>query len=365
MTKNEFLSHLEKRLSVLKQQERLDILAEYSQHIDIKIESGLSEEEAIKDFGDVDELADEILDAYNVNPNYNKGKLNVERSIMKGLKRLGRVISAIADELITKSPKELFVVFLKLCVVGFCLFLVRFPFEWILGSLGSVLSFLPHFLRGTIMGIISLCFNIVYVIMIFYTLYAFLKKVFLTDFVDEEDDDYELELVREKREDPIKVHEYFTSSGRNPKEEAKAYHVMTGTAQEKEDAVASLQQDLADAEKEIGETQEMMTAWEKTEKRIFPKKVKKERAKKESDGSFTRFLSKMLSVIFKICVFFLLLPFVCLGLIVIVGFGMLITLLIQGYPVIGITLGTFGSMLCLISFIFLIAKGVFVGGESK
>lgn len=73
MTKVEFLKHLEKLLHVLNEKERSDILSEYTQHIDSKVESsGMSEEAAIKDFGNVNELACEILDAYNVNPNYKK-----------------------------------------------------------------------------------------------------------------------------------------------------------------------------------------------------------------------------------------------------------------------------------------------------
>lgn len=79
MTKVEFLSYLEKRLQVLNQKEREDLLAEYAQHIDMKMASGMSEEEAVKDFGDVHELADELLEAYNINPDYDKKKIDMEK----------------------------------------------------------------------------------------------------------------------------------------------------------------------------------------------------------------------------------------------------------------------------------------------
>ncbi len=72
MNKTEFLNELEKRIRVLDKNEINDILGEYSQHIDMRKESGLSEEDAIKDFGDMDELASEILEAYHVNPEYDK-----------------------------------------------------------------------------------------------------------------------------------------------------------------------------------------------------------------------------------------------------------------------------------------------------
>ena len=67
MNKEKFLSELREYLSILENQEQEDILAEYAQHIDMKIQKGLSEEEAIRDFGAVEELAAEILEAYHVN----------------------------------------------------------------------------------------------------------------------------------------------------------------------------------------------------------------------------------------------------------------------------------------------------------
>ncbi|MBD5450204.1 MAG: DUF1700 domain-containing protein, partial [Lachnospiraceae bacterium] len=60
MNKEKFLSELREYLSILENQEQEDILAEYAQHIDMKIQKGLSEEEAIRDFGAVEELAAEI-----------------------------------------------------------------------------------------------------------------------------------------------------------------------------------------------------------------------------------------------------------------------------------------------------------------
>ena len=66
MNKQTFLNELRKQLHVLEEAEVNDIIDEYSQHIDIKIEKGQTEEEAIKDFGSIKELADQILLAYHV-----------------------------------------------------------------------------------------------------------------------------------------------------------------------------------------------------------------------------------------------------------------------------------------------------------
>lgn len=63
---------------MLEEREQQDILDEYAQHIDMKIQNGMSEEEAIRDFGPVKELAAEILEAYHVNPEYGDSSRRVK-----------------------------------------------------------------------------------------------------------------------------------------------------------------------------------------------------------------------------------------------------------------------------------------------
>lgn len=70
MNKKEFLNTLEKKLSVLEKDEKQDILIEYTDTINEKIKQGQSEEEAVKDFGNIDDLVKEILKAYKINPDY-------------------------------------------------------------------------------------------------------------------------------------------------------------------------------------------------------------------------------------------------------------------------------------------------------
>lgn len=74
MNKETFLQELRTHLQILEEREQQDILDEYTQHIDMKMQKGLSEEEAIRDFGSVRELAAEILGAYHVNPEYEQKK---------------------------------------------------------------------------------------------------------------------------------------------------------------------------------------------------------------------------------------------------------------------------------------------------
>lgn len=73
MDKKEFLSGLEQSLSVLEEDELRDIISEYEQHIDMKVARGLTEEEAIADFGSFQELTAQLLEAYHVRADYAAG----------------------------------------------------------------------------------------------------------------------------------------------------------------------------------------------------------------------------------------------------------------------------------------------------
>lgn len=70
MDKKTFIKELERALSVLQEDEMRDIISEYEQHIDMKVQRGLTEEEAIADFGSLPELTAEILKAYHVRADY-------------------------------------------------------------------------------------------------------------------------------------------------------------------------------------------------------------------------------------------------------------------------------------------------------
>ncbi|MFP5522213.1 DUF1700 domain-containing protein [Peptococcus simiae] len=70
MTKATFLARLNNRLQVLNKKEREDILNEYTDHIDMKLAEGLTEDQAIAGFGDFDDLVEGLLEAYHVDPGF-------------------------------------------------------------------------------------------------------------------------------------------------------------------------------------------------------------------------------------------------------------------------------------------------------
>ena len=106
MNKQEFLKELQSRICILEEAEQQDILAEYAQHIDLRIAGGLSEEEAIQDFGNPEELAAEILEAYHVDPSRlgtsdlpKQAAQSLRRSAAGIRSRMGRLGRAITNGL--------------------------------------------------------------------------------------------------------------------------------------------------------------------------------------------------------------------------------------------------------------------------
>ena len=105
MNKKSFIKKLKNNLIILEESEVNDIIEEYSNNIDEKIKNGKSEEEAIKDFGDIDELSKEILKAYKINPKFVKSEegsdlyQNFENVIKKGAKKLSNFTKNAVEDI--------------------------------------------------------------------------------------------------------------------------------------------------------------------------------------------------------------------------------------------------------------------------
>jgi uncharacterized membrane protein len=109
MTKKEFLKRLEKKLMILNDEERKDILDEYTSIINDKISDGKTEEESINDFGNIDVLVDEILKAYKINANYKEKDQDLENTInsVNGfIKKMAKSLSEFTIDTVEKVKKE-------------------------------------------------------------------------------------------------------------------------------------------------------------------------------------------------------------------------------------------------------------------
>lgn len=84
MNKKTFLKELSKRLEILSEGERLDIINEYEDIINEKIKHGKSEKEAILELGNMEDLSKDILESYKLNPSYPKrGNVNKSKLLEK------------------------------------------------------------------------------------------------------------------------------------------------------------------------------------------------------------------------------------------------------------------------------------------
>lgn len=166
MNKEKFLKELEKRLKILSAEEKKDILNEYEDIITEKVKHGKTEEEAVKEFGDLNSLSEEILKSYKIDPKYQKSGndfLNdCEDLIKKGAQKLTEVTEEVVDS-IKKSDKEMdlqfiFEIMIKVILLFFAIGFLHIPF-WIVGKIGqSILEGLSFghifFFQGNIIAIL-------------------------------------------------------------------------------------------------------------------------------------------------------------------------------------------------------------------
>lgn len=103
MNKQDFLQELQSRIRILEEAEQQDILAEYAQHIDLRMAGRLSEEEAIQDFGDPGSWPRRILEAYHVDPS----RLSTPAQPKQAAQALRRSAAGIRDRFCPPGTQHL------------------------------------------------------------------------------------------------------------------------------------------------------------------------------------------------------------------------------------------------------------------
>lgn len=101
MNKEKFIIELRKRLSLLSNEEIDKNVEEYLSYINQKINEGKSEEEAIKELGDVNQIAKRILTSYKINEKYIKlfiGKEKVIDEINEFVNKVEDTVTEIAKK---------------------------------------------------------------------------------------------------------------------------------------------------------------------------------------------------------------------------------------------------------------------------
>ena len=179
MTKKEFLEKLEHKLHLLKRDEIQDILDEYSGYIDNKLQEGKTEDEAVADFGNLDDLAREILSAYKIDAKYTRDSSrdiidNVVNVMTQGIDSAVSYFTQHFNDLSMEAVIRLIaLILIALVVVG----LMKIPFSLLETILVSLLrAILPGFLAATLNFFVRLTINLIYLCLVVLVLASFISQ---------------------------------------------------------------------------------------------------------------------------------------------------------------------------------------------
>lgn len=174
MNKQEFIKELRDCLSILSESEVNDIIDEYSDVINQKVQDGKTEEEAVKDFGSINDLVAEILGAYKINPNrksysfHNDFETILNNSINKGAEFFRNIFKDISADGAAR-----FLVYGLIAII--VLILLRIPFAIVESLLYGLLTF-GH--RGNLISsIISIALSLAYLVSCILVVAAMVKSI--------------------------------------------------------------------------------------------------------------------------------------------------------------------------------------------
>ena len=155
MNKQKFEAYLRDKLSILQEEEIDEIVAEYLQHIDMRVAEGVSEEEAIADFGDLNELVNDLLDAYKINRNERDFE-KFENRVKLGLNTAMDFINRVASSIMKRSSNEVVTLIVEFLIVIFVVFLLNSFIGAVFSGFHSAFYFRPYFLTNLIRLLIGL-----------------------------------------------------------------------------------------------------------------------------------------------------------------------------------------------------------------
>ncbi len=152
MKKQEFLDRLQSRIDVLDDLEVQDIMMEYEGHILEKMNKGKSEEEAIQDFGDFNELIKDILSAYKIKdiqvPKHRNG---MTEWLKKALNEIQNFIEPMFSGAFKLRGKQVLYFLGYIGLTLLLVFLIQYPI-WLVKVIGRLLLSSIPFSLGYVFG---------------------------------------------------------------------------------------------------------------------------------------------------------------------------------------------------------------------
>ena len=190
MSKEEFLKTLRKRLSILEDSEIEDIISEYEGYIEEKVNVGLSEEEVVKELGNIDEIVRDLLAAYKVKEPKSEGLNGAINKICNG-------IDNFMSSLDNKSAKDILRLLIEIIIILLVIWILKIPFA-LVRDLSENIFYEVHSPIGNILGSIWwILVETSYVIVaIIFFIKMFEKRYFKnvsTKIINEVEEDYKKE----------------------------------------------------------------------------------------------------------------------------------------------------------------------------
>lgn len=339
MNKKEFLAALQARLGILHEDEIKDILEEYGGYIDTKIAEGKTEEEAVQDFGNLDDLVDEILDAYKINKSYTKQSTKKTQSgVDEFINTLSDIINQVVEyattfftNLIEENSAQKLVRILVLILIAIIMMAVmRIPF-YIFQALGSAFlhMLLPYPYDRFLVYVWEILLNIFYLLIGILVIVGFVRGGY-----DGSSISYQIRSIfqtNSKKRSPAS----YTTTNDTIIVEADVPH----SEETAEDA------DSLDAE-EKATNEEQEDTFTQSQKSNDHRSEKQTRTRKQlaSNRSFGKSISYLLISIMKFFAFLLLLPVYGMIAGLAVALGVLIYLFFQGISVFGLFILVIGGL---------------------
>ena len=124
MNKQQFLDKLKSKISILNDEEIEDILNEYAGYIDEKVAEGKTEKEAVKELGNVNEIAADLLDAYKVKTTSQDNENIIERAV----NWLTSFVEMLVDKIKGQSFTDIIKFLILICMIFLIILICKIPF---------------------------------------------------------------------------------------------------------------------------------------------------------------------------------------------------------------------------------------------
>ena len=185
MKKNEFLKLLKNKLQVLEENDVKDIIEDYENHIEMKIKEGKTEEEAIRDFGNIDDLTKEILKAYKISDRYTEAKeSNWETKLNEVVNKIVIFFQDFAKKISSKGSEEIIAIVVKVILLLLGIAILKLPF-YLIESIGvHLFQSLPSIFSSTFSMLWKVIVEFSYLIVAIFIIYYFVKHVIIEDKVE-------------------------------------------------------------------------------------------------------------------------------------------------------------------------------------